>query len=713
MDKNQINLLLQKMTLEEKAGQATQLPTRYFEIKGSQLTGTENKLGITEEQKWMAGSILGKLDAASMKKLQEENLKRSRLKIPMIFMTDIIHGYQTIFPIPLAMACSFHEELVEKCARTAAMEGSAAGYQVTFSPMVDVVRDPRWGRVIESFGEDKKLNADMGKAMIRGYQGDDLKAPESLAACVKHFAAYGSVEGGRDYNAADVSEYMLQNQYFPPFKACIDAGAKLVMSAFQAINGVPATANQWLLQEMLRKELAFDGVVISDWGAVTELIRHGVASDESDAGELALKAGIQMEMATGAILKNIQKFVELEPDLETRLDQAVEKILLLKEETGLFDDPYRGVEEAREQKELRSLDKKQVVLEAAAESAVLLENHGILPLKKETPVILAGPYADSQDILGPWSVDGVIEDAVSIAEGMKNRGGNLRHSIPLDFEDISKEEIGKVLQAADETKIAVLALGEPQLWSGEAGSRSVIEIPKAQCKLVQILHESGIKTVVLLLNGRPLDLRSIQPYADAILELWFPGTEGGNAAADLLYGNTNPSGHLAMSFPYGSGQIPVHYNTGATGRPKEALECEERYKSQYLDIPNEPLYAFGYGLSYTNFQVELNGIIRKGEGEKYVVPVKVTNTGIVTGKTVVQIYIHKQKSLVARPVKELAAYEKIELLPSESICTEIVLEKETWNYWIPNKGWTRETGDYTIMIGTDSQHYISCDLTVE
>jgi beta-glucosidase len=713
MNKDQINLLLQKMTLEEKAGQATQLPTRYFDIKESQLTGTENKLGITENQKWQAGSILGKLDAVSMRRLQAENLKRSRLKIPMMFMTDIIHGYQTIFPIPLALACSFNEELAEKSARIAAAEGSAAGYQVTFSPMVDVVTDPRWGRIIESFGEDKKLNADMGRAMVRGYQGENLKEPNSLAACVKHFAAYGKVEGGRDYNAADVSEYTLQNQYFPPFKACIDAGAKLVMAAFQAINGIPATASKWLLQDKLRKELEFSGIVISDWGAVAELIRHGVAQDEYDSGELALSAGIQIEMATSSVMKNIRKYVELEPEIESLLDQAVEKILTLKAELGLFEDPFRGVDETREKRELRSRDKKHAAWDAAIESAVLLENNGILPLEKETPLILAGPYADSKDILGPWSVDGVVEDTVSIRQGVINRGGNITQFIPLDFEEISDQDMDKVLVEAKKTKLAVLALGEPELWSGEAGSKSAIELPKAQCMLVEKLYHKGIKVIVLLLNGRPLDLRPIQPYADAILELWFPGTEGGSAAADLLYGNVNPSGHLAMSFPYGSGQIPVHYNMGATGRPKEFLINEKRYKSQYLDIPNEPLYAFGYGLSYTDFLIEINGEIKKSTDERYMVPVKVTNTGKVAGKAVVQIYIRKQKSKVARPVKELAAYKKVELKPDEQICMEIALEKDIWNYWIPNEGWTKESGNYTIMIGADSQHFICCNLLVD
>lgn len=713
MDRKQIKALIQQMSLEEKAGQVTQLSSRYFSIQESQLTGTERELGITEDEKWMVGSILGKMDAGSMRKIQNENMEKSRLKIPLMFMTDIIHGYQTIFPIPLAMSCSFDPELVEKSARIAAREGSAAGYQATFSPMVDLVRDPRWGRVLESFGEDRKLNADFGSAMVRGYQGKGLKDKETLAACVKHFAGYGAAEGGRDYNLADISEYLLRNQYFPPFKACISAGVKFVMAAFQSLNGVPATANQWLLKEVLRKEFGYEGIVISDWGAVMELICHGVAENGYDAGKLAIESGIQIEMATTSIIKNIRSYVKKKSEIEDILDEAVEKILLLKEELGLFDDPYRGVEKAREQKQLRSSEKRQAALEAARDSCVLLENHGVLPLKKETPVIIAGPYADSRDILGPWSVDGVIEDAVTVAEGMKNRKGNVQDIFPTEFEEISIEKMDKIVKAAKKTKTAVLAVGEPQSWSGEAGSRAEIWLPKAQCKLIKELHENGVQTIVLLFNGRPLDLRPVIPYADAILEMWFPGTEGGNAAADLLYGDVNPSGHLTMSFPYGSGQIPVYYNTCATGRPKEILEAEARYKSQYLDIPNGPLYTFGYGLSYTEFKAERNGNIRKNRDGNYLVPVKVTNTGETDGKAVVQIYIHKKKSSVARPVRELAAYQKIMVKAGKSVCIEILLEDTVWNYWISETGWTKDTGDYIIMIGTDSQNYDIWNQTVD
>lgn len=711
MDRNQIKVLIRQMTLEEKAGQVTQLPSRYFAIQGSQLTGTETKLGISEEKKWLCGSILGKLDAVSMRNIQKENLERSRLQIPLMFMTDIVHGYQTIFPVPLAMAGSFDPGMVRECARISAKEGSAAGYQVTFSPMVDVVRDPRWGRVMESFGEDSKLNCDFGKAMVEGYQGENLKDPDRLAACVKHFAAYGAAEGGRDYNTSDVSEFRLRNKYFPPFKACIDAGVKLVMAAFEALNGIPATANPWLLQDILRKDLEFEGTVISDWGAVLELIKHGVAEEEAEAGRLALESGVQIEMATAAIVKHIEVYVKKFPHLEAILDEAVEKVLILKNELGLFEDPYRGVDPEREMRELRSPDKKRAAFHSATESAVLLENNGILPLTKETPVILTGPYAESKNILGPWSVDGIVEDAITVKDGLILKGGRIKEVIQTAYEEVTEQDSDRIVQTVASGDVVVLALGEPELWSGEAGSRSVIELPEHQISLLKKLHEHQIPVVVLLFNGRPLDLRKVKEYADAVLEMWFPGTEGGNAAAALLYGEKNPSGKLAMSFPYGSGQIPVSYDMAPTGRPKADLVQEPRYKSQYLDIPNEPLYSFGYGLSYTEYDVQVNGKIVRQEQE-YLVPVKVTNLGNMTGKTVVQIYIGKKKSLVARPVKELVAYKKIELQPGKSKEIVIPIEEKTLERWIPGKGWTKEKGEYTILVSNDGRNFQRMELTV-
>ena len=427
-----------------------------------------------------------------------------------------------------------------------------------------------------------------------------------------------------------------------------------------------------------------------------------------------MKSGIQIEMASDIIFKHIRLILEENPDLEKILDEAVEKVLTLKAELGLFEDPYRGVSRENEQKTLISIEKRRAALIAAQESSVLLKNEGILPLKKDCPIVLTGPYADSGDILGPWSVDGRIEDAVSVLEGLKNRGGKIIDVIQTGSENIAPEMTESILSSAKQADIVLLTLGEPVSWSGEAGSRSLIEIPKDQCKLLQKLHKNGVKTVVLLFNGRPLDLRSILPWADAILEMWFPGTEGGNAAADLVYGNVNPSGHLTMSFPYGSGQIPVYYNRGRTGRPAEYLQSEPRYKSQYLDIPNEPLYSFGFGMSYTEYCVRKNGEIKKKGNGNYVIPIYVSNIGNMDGKIVVQIYIHKIKSIISRPVQELVTWEKILLKAGEERKIEIVLNSDVWNYWIPGEGWTKDIGDYIITASTDSQHKdVKWELTVK
>lgn len=690
--------LLSQMTLEEKAGQITQLPTKCFAVQGGELTGTSSRLGITEEQKWMAGSVLGKLDAASMRAIQKENLVRSRLGIPMMFMTDIIHGYNTIYPVPLALACTWDKDLMEHCARLSAVEGSAAGYQVTFSPMVDMVQDPRWGRVMESFGEDPRLQADFGQAMVRGYQGRALDAPDSLAACVKHFAGYGAAAGGRDYNYADISEFTLQNSYFPPFQACIQAGARFVMAAFESLNGVPATANSWLLQDILRKQMGFPGIVISDWGAVNELMCHGVASTPKDAGRLALSSGIQIEMATTSVLQHVESLVEEAPQLLPLLDDAVEKILTLKEALGLFRDPYRGVTQQRQQQTFRMPEMVETARKAAADSAVLLENNGVLPLRKGSRILLAGPYADSKELFGPWSIDGVQEHVVTVYEGLSYKDVSIEGVCQTDLEEIPSSQVDDITARAQGCDCVILALGEPEGWSGEAHSRSELSLPPDQVSLLRRLKEAGNRVVVLLFHGRPLDLRQVVPYADAILCMWFPGTEGGNGAADLLMGDVNPSGRLTMSFPHGTGQIPVTYRLTPTGRPKEQLPHEPRYKSHYLDIPNEPLYPFGYGLSYTTYEKEITDIIL--EDGTATVQVRCTNTGHRDGYEVIALYGKKTVSKVARPVKELVAYDKVFCKAGQSVMVSLPLPGDLGRIWTQTQGFTQDEGEF--IIGVDS-----------
>lgn len=703
MNKTNILDIIKNMTIEEKAGQLTQLPSMYFDIDSSMLTGTACNFDI--EKKWLVGSILGKLDAKSMRAIQTKAIEKSRFNIPIMFMTDIIHGYKTIYPVPLALSCSFDKELINKCARLSAIEGSAAGYQVTFSPMVDLVRDARWGRVMESFGEDKRLQSDFGSEMVKGYMGDGLDKPDSLAACVKHFAGYGAACGGRDYNTADISEYSLQNDYFPSFKACVDAGAKFVMAAFESLNGTPATANKWLLDDILRKQMNFDGVVISDWGAVNELICHGVAQNELEAGKKALESGIQIEMSTTSILQNATLFIEQNNELEKLLDSAVEKILLLKLELGLFDDPYRNISEKREKECLYTQEMKEFARKSACDSAVLLENNGVLPLKPNSNITLAGPYAKSCNLLGPWSIDGEIENVISVYEGLEKSELNINNVYQTDFEKITDSEIDNILESARKSEFTVLVLGERESWSGEAGSRSDISLPKAQIKLLKTLKNHDIKIIVVLFNGRPLDLRKVKKHADAILEMWFSGTQTGNAVADLLTGKANPSGKLTMSFPYNVGQIPVYYNCLSTGRPSELLTNEPRYKSHYLDIPNEPLYYFGYGLSYTSFDTNVKEF---NISEDITITVDVKNTGEFDGAHVIQIYSKKSVSCVSRPKKELASYEKVFLKSGETKTVKLTVKNDIAKIWTQNDGFMFDSGEYELFLD-DKKYKIFID----
>lgn len=711
MKKEDIKKLISKMTLEEKIGQVTQIRTSYYYHSDTLATGTASKLKITEEEKWMIGTVLGKLDAKMMLKIQKEYLSNNRLGIPLLFMHDIIHGFKTIFPIPLALSCSWDEELVERTARVSAKEGSASGYQVTFSPMVDIVRDPRWGRVIESFGEDTFLNGLFGAAMVRGYQSDDLSRTDTLASCVKHFAAYGAAEGGRDYNTVDISECRLRNEYFPPYYEAIKAGAKLVMSSFNVLNGVPATANTWLLREVLRNEWGYKGTVISDWGAVKELIHHGVAENSKDAAELALKAGTDIEMATTAYFENLPELCE-DKNIEKLLDDAVERVLLLKEECGLFDDPYRGISIDKEKQTLLCGDFRNTAREAACKSMVLLKNSNVMPLAANKRVALIGPYASNSSILGPWSLDGDVNESITIEQGLKNKNIQLELVEETEFDDIPQWKIEELFKKAKESDIIILALGEEVEKSGEAGSMSNITLASSQIKLLNRMKELNKPLIVILINGRPLDLTNVIKKADAVLESWFPGTEGGNAIADILAGDYNPSGRLTMSFPNGVGQIPVYYNYLATGRPKELLENEKRYKSQYLDIPNEPLFPFGYGLGYSKFEygdlkVNKYELSRK---EEILCSLKVTNRGKYAGIETIQLYMRDKIADISRPVRQLIKYKQVNINPNETKVVEFTISEKDLCYWNTKNEYKSDNGLFEFMIGKDSSKGISFEI---
>ncbi|AGX02978.1 glycosyl hydrolase, family 3 [Bacillus sp. NRRL B-14911] len=707
--------LVRDMTLDEKIAQLIQLATPFF--KGStdqgEITGPMKEMGVSPKIIENAGSVLGASGAENIKAIQKQHLMDNRLGIPLLFMSDIVHGYKTIFPIPLAIGCSWDLELAEKSAQIAALEASVSGIHVTFAPMVDLVRDPRWGRVMESTGEDPYLNSEFARAQVRGFQGSDLaNEPERVAACVKHFAAYGAPEGGRDYNTVTMSERDMRESYLPAYKAALDEGCEMVMSAFNTVDGIPATGNKKLMRDILRGEMDFDGVLISDWGAVKEMIPHGIAEDEAAAALKAIQAGIDIEMMTTCYVDHLKSFVDSGDLDEGIIDEAVLRILKLKEKLGLFDNPYRGADELLEKELVMSENHRKVSRELAVKSAVLLKNSGnILPLDKGSKIALTGPLADSGDILGAWSWQGSKEDAVTLKEGILQKidPSLLSAASGSSIEAISQEDSAAAVKSAEEADVILLALGESSGMSGEAGSRSNIKLPEAQLKLFRELKKTGKPIVVILFNGRPLDLTDISGEADAILEAWQPGTEGGAAIAEILYGDENPSGKLTMSFPYTAGQVPVYYNHYNTGRPKDAPDAQERYVSQYLDIPNKPLFPFGYGLSYTTYSYKKINISADTlvKGDKLTVSAEITNTGSTAGEEIVQFYIRDAVGEVVRPLKELKGFKRIALEPGETKRAEFSISEEQLRYHHADLSFKSDNGQFFAYIGSSSDEVMT------
>jgi beta-glucosidase len=714
MNNNRITSLIEKMTIHEKISQLIQLATPFYEgaNNGGQITGPMQELGIKKEDVINSGSVLGASGAKEVRSIQEVHLKENRLGIPLLMMADIVHGFKTIFPVPLAIGCSWDLEAAEKSAEIAAKEASVSGVHVTFAPMVDLVRDPRWGRVMESTGEDPFLNSEFARAFVRGFQGSDLtNETDRVAACVKHFAAYGAAEGGRDYNTVDMSERQLRESYLPAYKAALDEGCEMVMTAFNTVDGIPATGNKRLMRDLLREEMGFNGVLISDWGAVKEQIPHGVARDEKEAAEKAIQAGVDIEMMTSCYAHHLQSLIEEGKIEEKTIDEAVYRILELKEKLGLFENSYRGADEEREKEIVLSETHRKAAYELAVKSSVLLKNDGILPINKEKKIALIGPFAKSGDILGPWSWLGSKDEAVTLFDGISKKvsSENLLVEKGCDVETGSEELFNKAISQAKEADVIVLALGEDSEMSGEAGCRADIRLPEIQLELISKMKELGKPVAVILFNGRPLDLTDIEGQVDAILEAWYPGTEGGNAVADLLFGDRNPSGKLTMSFPYTVGQVPVYYNNFNTGRPKGAPDAQVRYVSQYLDIPNEALYPFGYGLSYTNYQYsELNlSSNTMTTDQSLIVSVTVTNSGDVTGEEIVQLYVRDMAGEVVRPLKELKAFEKVTLAPGETKTVEFTLTEEQLRYHHADLAFTSDDGEFTVFVGGSSRDVLS------
>lgn len=699
--------LVQEMTVAEKVGQLVQtLPSIFSDDEQDVITGPIAELlkedGITDENRWEVGSVIGISNAAQAKKLQESYLRHNRLGIPLLFMADIIHGHRTIFPVPLAMASSWDLDALEKMARISAVEATASGLHVTFSPMADLSRDPRWGRVMESTGEDVWLNGEMAAAFVRGYQTKDLTKEDTLAACVKHFAAYGAPEGGRDYNTVDLSDRELREFHLPSYKRALEEGAKMMMTSFNVVHGVPATASEYLMRDILRSEWGFEGVLISDWTAIKELIHHGVAETLKDAGELALKAGVDIDMMSGAYSNHLEAMLEEGIDVAL-LDEAVLRVLTLKEELGLFDNPYRGIDQAKEAELHLSAEHRNEARLLAEKSAVLLKNEGVLPLQQQR-VALIGPFADSNDVLGPWAGYGKLEEAVTLRQAFD------RAERPYVFADGSTVEAeidwAEACRVAEQADVIILALGEASWMSGEAGSRTDIRLPQTQREGLKRLKTLGKPVVTILFNGRPLDLRDVIEHSDAVLEAWYPGTEAGTALVNLLYGLVSPSGKLTMSFPYNVGQVPVRYDAFRTGRPSDIEHADPRYTSKYLDAPNEPLFPFGYGLTYTTFSYN-DFIVKEVTNGVVEATVVIRNDGMTTADEIVQWYIQDKVAKVSRPMKQLKGYDKVTLESGQAVTVTFTVEEDMLRYLQPNGTFASDPGAFTLFVGPNSRDVLA------
>ena len=708
-----IKKLLKNMTLREKLAQMTQLDGNFrIQTDIQLLTGPLHQMNISVEDAANSGTVLGAIGAELTRRIQDKHLAGDRHKIPVLFMLDVIHGFRTIFPIPLALGCTWEPELVEKTASVAACEASASGIHVNFSPMADLVRDARWGRVMESTGEDHTLNALFAAAFVRGYQGDSLKNPDSMAACIKHIAAYGAAEAGRDYSSVELGEYALREFYFPAYRQAIKAGAVMAMTSFNSLNGVPATGNTWLLRDVLRKEWGFDGVLISDWGAVHELVNHGVAEDGKEAAYKSIKAGVDIEMMTSDYLQFGEKLVQEGLIDETLIDEAVLRILQLKKDMGLFEDPYRSASPQREKEVQGCEEHRKLARETAARSMVLLKNNeDILPLSKQTKLAVIGPYGEAKHLLGGWSCVGREEETVSLKEGLAEKvaADQVVYCKGAGFSNDDGLYIEQAVETAKQADVIILALGEHPDMSGEAASRAFIELPQEQQKLADAIFKLGKPSVVVLFNGRPLDIREISQRADAVLEAWFPGTEGGSAIADILFGHRFPEGRLTMSFPYTVGQVPVYYNGFNTGRPIDCEWSEQRYLSRYIDIPNAPLYPFGYGLGFSKIEycdLELSSVKLVDQIE---VGITVKNIGKYGMTETVQLYIRDITGSVVRPIKELKKFKKVYLELGEARKVSFKINEDTLAFYHADGSYYAEPGRFKVFVGANSANTLEAE----
>ena len=695
-----VDSLLKVMTLEEKVGQTVLLTSDWT------VTGPSMREGYLEDiRSGRCGNVFNAFTAEYTRQMQEIAVNETRLGIPLLFGYDVIHGFRTIFPINLGMSCSWDIPAIENSARIAAREAAASGLHWTYSPMCDICVEPRWGRISEGAGEDPYLGSLISAALTRGYQGDDLGDVGTVLACVKHYAAYGAPQAGRDYNTVDMSERWLREFYLPSYKAAVDAGALSVMASFNELDGVPSTANPHLLQDILRDEWGFRGFVVSDYTGINEMVMHGYAEDVEDAGRLAMNAGLDMDMQGASYMDYMVGLVRSGKVRSSTLDAAVRRILNVKAELGLFEDPFRYCSPEREAAETLTEENKAAARKVASESMVLLKNDGVLPLQKGRRTAVIGALAASRDdLLGSWrgagQVDAVpasILDAIAevapvvYAEGAKETGDD-------------RSGFGAAIAAARKADQVVLVIGENCNWTGEAASRSSINIPGVQSELLEKLAATGKPIAVVLLNGRPLDLSAESETAAAILEAWYPGTMGGYAVADVLFGDFNPCGRLSVTFPRNLGQVPIYHYAKNTGRPY--IHPEAKYESRYLDVPNEPQYAFGYGLSYTSFEysdISLSAGGFSGKGSLQA-SVTVRNTGSREGTETVQLYIRDLVGSVTRPVRQLKGFERVTLAPGESREVSFTIDAETLSFYRQDMTWGPESGDFVLFIGGSSDN---------
>ncbi len=727
-----IDNLMKQMTIEEKIGQLN-LP-----VTGEITTGQAKSSNVAERiRKGEVGGLFNLKGVARIKEVQKLAVEESRLKIPLLFGMDVIHGYETVFPIPLALSCTWNIDAIKQSARISAIEASADGICWTFSPMVDICRDPRWGRASEGCGEDPFLASEIAKAMVAGYQGKDMKANNEIMACVKHFALYGAGEAGRDYNTVDMSRIRMLNEYMPPYKAAVEAGAGSIMASFNEIDGVPATANKWLLTDLLRTQWGFNGFVVTDFTGISEMVAHGIGNLQTVSAR-ALNAGVDMDMVSAGFLDTLKKSIQEGKVSEKTLDTACRRILEAKYKLGLFDDPYKYCDIKRPAKEIYSAAHRAEARKTATESFVLLKNErDLLPLKKQGTIAVVGPLAEAgENMVGTWSVAAVLDRTPSLVKGLREllgkqvnityaKGSNLVSDAAYEERATmfgrtlhrdnrtDKELLEEALRVSAHADVIVAALGESSEMSGESSSRTNLELPDVQRTLLTELLKTGKPVVLVLFSGRPVVLTWEQQHVPAILNVWFGGSEAAYAIGDVLFGDANPSGKLTMSFPQNVGQIPLYYNHKNTGRPLEG-PWFEKFRSNYLDVSNDPLYPFGYGLSYTTFaysEVSLNSKQMNVNGS-LTATVKVTNTGKKDGAEVVQLYIRDLVGSVTRPVKELKGFQKIFLKAGESKDVVFTITPDLLKFYDYDLNYVCEPGDFDVMIGGNSRDVKKASFTL-